>query len=89
MEKLSVDRVLAKNSVKRVAQETAAERIARLFLVDINRIAALLTITIGLLGTMLVMLFIDSLRTTAFQLFSTIVSSALGFFFGSKVSDAQ
>lgn len=62
-------------------------RMLRPLLSDINRVAALVAIILGIIGSLLIIAISDSLRATAFQLFSTIVSAALGFFFGSRDRD--
>ena len=82
--KRTIDEVLPKDAVYTVREETPLERITRLLLSDINRVSALLVIVLGLFGCVLIMLVSDSLRSPAFQLFSAIVTGALGFFFGTK-----
>jgi hypothetical protein len=82
--KRAVDEVLPKDAVYAVREETPLERITRLLLGDINRVSALIVIIFGLFGCVIIMLFSDSLRSPAFQLFSAIVTGALGFFFGTK-----
>jgi hypothetical protein len=77
--KRSVDEVLPKNAVYSVRGETPLERITRLLLSDINRVSALIVIVFGLIGCIVIMLASDSLRSPAFQLFSAIVTGALGF----------
>jgi hypothetical protein len=67
-----------------VRGETPLERIARLLLSDINRVSALIVIVFGLIGCIVIMLASDSLRMPAFQLFSAIVTGALGFFFATR-----
>ena len=84
MEKVDARTLLPGDAVTRVDKETAVERIVRLLLGDITRVTALITITVGLIGSLLILICVESLRPTAFQLFSTIISAALGFFFGSR-----
>jgi hypothetical protein len=86
-EQIPVEEVLPKSSVQ--IAETPMERMLRLLLSDINRVTALIVITIGLVGCLVIIGVSESLRTGAFQLFSTIVSAALGFFFGSRERDAS
>jgi hypothetical protein len=82
--KRTVDEVLPKDAVHTVRGETPLERITRLLLSDINRVSALIVIIFGLIGCVIIMLVSDSLRAPAFQLFSAIVTGALGFFFGTR-----
>jgi hypothetical protein len=84
--KRTVDEVLSKDAVHSVREETPFERIARLLLSDINRVTALLVIVVGMIGCVVIMAAAESLRAAAFQLFSTIVSGALGFFFATRSS---
>ena len=82
--KSSVDDVLAKGEVSNVRPETSAERIVRLIFADFKRFAALIVILIGIVGSLLIMIWIVELRSNAFQLFSGVITGALGYFFGTK-----
>jgi len=82
--KRTVDEVLPKDAVHSVRGETPLERIARLLLGDINRVTALIVIVLGLIGCLVIMAISESLRMPAFQLFSAVVTGALGFFFATK-----
>ena len=82
--KRTVDEVLPKDAVYAVRGETPLERITRLLLSDINRVSALIVIVFGLFGCVVILLVSNSLRSSAFQLFSAIVTGALGFFFGTR-----
>jgi hypothetical protein len=82
--KRTVDEVLPKDAVYAVRGETPLERITRLLLSDINRVSALIVIVVGLIGCLIIMAISESLRTPAFQLFSAIVTGALGFFFATR-----
>jgi hypothetical protein len=82
--KRTVDEVLPKDAVYTVRGETPLERITRLLLSDINRVSALIVIIVGLIGCLIIMAISESLRMPAFQLFSAIVTGALGFFFATR-----
>jgi hypothetical protein len=82
--KRTADDLLPKEAVYAVREETPLERITRLLLGDINRVSALIVILFGMTGSTVIMLVSNSLRMPAFQLFSAIVTGALGFFFATR-----
>jgi hypothetical protein len=82
--KRSVDEVLAEDAVSNVHPETVRERVFRLLIAEIERIAALTIVVIGLVGTLAIMALNEKLQANAFQLFSAIVTGGLGYFFGTR-----
>lgn len=82
--KKSVDDVIPAGAVSNVQPETPGERIVRRLLDDLRRLTALVVIVLGLLGSVVVMIFSAELRQSAFQLFSAAVMAAIGFFLGTR-----
>ena len=82
--KQSIDEVLTKDAVANVHPETPRERVFRLLISEIERVAALSIVVLGLVGSFAIMLLSEKLQSTAFQLFSTIVTGGLGYFFGTR-----
>ena len=82
--KQSIDEVLTKDAVANVHPETPRERVFRLLISEIERVAALSIVVLGLVGSFAIMLLSEKLQSTAFQLFSKIVTGGLGYFFGTR-----
>ena len=82
--KQSIDEVLTKDAVANVHPETPRERLFRLLITEIERVAALTIVVLGLIGSFAIMLLSDKLQSPAFQLFNTIVTGGLGYLIGAR-----